>query len=87
MKVGFITPNNETARFSGIQLLDKGFEVAFLCPNDMDHDIAKNMILELNNEGEAKDVLHKKQKSFSTVQYDLSDCEIVGEFEYFYKKV
>ena len=78
MKVGFMHPNNETSRFLATKLLETGNEVAFLCSDKLDLDIAENIIFELNMIGVEQDKLRSRQKSFSVEKYDLSDCEIIG---------
>ena len=73
MKVGIIYPNTET-----IRLLENGFDVAFLCPDNIDRDLAQNMIIECNMVGHEQDSLRKKEKSFSVERYDMSDCDVFG---------
>ena len=80
MKVGVISPISESCRFLATKLLDQGSQVAFLCPDQFDVDLAQHMILELGVLGKVKDILYSRQLSFSVVQNDLSDCDIVGGF-------
>ena len=87
MKVGFIHPNNETSRFLATKLLETGNEVAFLCSDKLDLDIAENIIFELNMIGVEQDKLRSRQKSFSVEKYDLSDCEVIGSPNYFFESV
>ena len=79
MKVGVVSPIGESCRFLATRLLDQGSEVAFLCPDKVDVDLAEHMILELGVLGKVKNILHNRQFSFSVVSNDLSDCEVVGE--------
>ena len=81
MKVGIVQPRNETCRFLASRLLEQGHQVAFLCPNEFDVDIASNMIFELSFLGLEQDSLHHRKYSFTVVKQDLSDCHVVGVFE------
>ena len=78
MKVGIIYPNTETSRYLSIRLLENGFDVAFLCPDNIDRDLAQNMIIECNMVGHEQDSLRNKEKSFSVERYDMSDCDALG---------
>ena len=75
MKVGIVNPISESCRFLATRLLDQGTEVAFLCLDDLDVNLAQHMILELAVLGKVNDILHSRQKSFSVVNADLSDCK------------
>ena len=79
MKVGIVNPISESCRFLATRLLDQGTEVAFLCLDDLDVNLAQHMILELAVLGKVNDILHSRQKSFSVVNADLSDCNVVGK--------
>ena len=80
MKVGILFPNTETSRFLAIKLLDSGYDVAFFCPEKLDLDLAQNIIYECNMVGQEQDSLRSSgnQKSFLVVNYDLSDCGVIG---------
>ena len=78
MKVGIVAPINETCRSLATRLLETGMKVAFLCPSKMDEDLAETMALELAVLGIEQDNLHFRQKSFSVVKHDLTDCDVVG---------
>ena len=82
MKVRIIFPNTEAFRYLCIRLLENGYEVAFLCMDSIDQDLAQNMIIECNMVGYEQDSLRKKTKSFSVVRFDLSDCDALGSFKH-----
>ena len=58
MKVGIVTPINETCRSLAAKLLETGIQVAFLCPSKLDEDLAETMIAELAVLGKEQDNLH-----------------------------
>ena len=80
MRVGFLYPNSQAARFVAGKLLETGFDVVFYCPEVIDLDQAANMIFELNIIGLEQDELRRQEKSF-TVQKDtdLTDCDLISK--------
>ena len=48
MKVGFLFPNNEAARYAAARLIETKFDVEFFCPEKIDLDAASCIISELN---------------------------------------
>lgn len=48
MKVAFLFPYSQTARFIAARLLESGFDVVFFCPEKLDLESAEDMIFELN---------------------------------------
>ena len=83
MKVGILFPISETSRFLAIKLLEVGYDVTFFCPDQLDLDVALNMIYECNIVGSEQDILRGAHDSFSVTKYDLSDCGVIGEHFFF----
>ena len=83
MKVGILFPNTETARFLGIRLLESGYDLVFFCPDNLDLDLACNMIYECNMVGKEQDSLRGTEKSFSVEKFDVSDCNVIGRISCF----
>ena len=48
MKVGFLFPDNEVARYTAARLIETKFDVEFFCPEKLDVDAATDIIAELN---------------------------------------
>ena len=82
MKIGIIYPNTEASRYLCIRLLENGYDVAFLCPETIDRELAQNMIIECNMVGHEQDILRNKTKSFSVERFDLSDCDALGSLKH-----
>ena len=87
MKVGIVNPISESCRVLANKLLDVGSEVAFLCLDQLDVDLAQHMIQELTVVGKVKDYLYGRKDSFSVVHDNLSDCNVVGEYILFLKTI
>ena len=79
MRVGILFPNNETSRFLGIRLLESGIGVKFLCPQQLDEDVAKDIIADLEIVGKEQDTLQGREKSFEVTKHDLFDCRVLGK--------
>ena len=79
MRVGFLFPSSETARFIAAKLLETGYDVVFYCPDVFDLDIASNIIYELNILGKEQNNMRGTEKSFSVQRYNnLRECDIIG---------
>ena len=73
-------PNNETSRFLGIvRLLESGIGVKFFCPQQLDEDVAKDIIADLEIVGKEQDTLQGREKSFEVTKHNLFDCGVLGK--------
>ena len=81
MRVGFLYPNSQAARFVAGKLLATGFDVVFYCPEVIDLDQAESMIFELNIIGLEQDELRRHEGKSFTVQKDtdLTDCDLISK--------
>ena len=80
MKVAFLYPSSQAARFIAGKLLETGFDVVFYCPEVIDLDQAENMIFELNIIGAEQDELRVTTNSFQVQKSgNLTDCEMISE--------
>ena len=80
MRVAILFPSSQTARFIAGNLLEKGLDVVFYCPEEIDLEMAENIIFELNFMGMEHNELRNEDNTF-VVQRDsnLTDCDMISK--------
>ena len=80
MRVAILFPSSQAARFIAGNLLEKGLDVVFYCPEEIDLEMAENMIFELNYIGMEQNELRNEENTF-VVQRDpnLTDCDLISK--------
>ena len=80
MRVAILFPSSQAARFIVGSLLEKGLDVVFYCPEEIDLEMGENMIFELNFIGMEQNELRNEDNTF-VVQRDpdLTDCYLISK--------
>ena len=80
MRVAILFPSSQAARFIVGSLLEKGLDVVFYCPEEIDLEMGENMIFELNFIGMEQNELRNEDNTF-VVQRDpdLTDCDLISK--------
>ena len=78
MKVLILYPNTPSARALGVKLMEIGHSVSVFCPDEVDFEIAGNLIQELEIIGAETDMLRGVINSFSVLRdCSFSDFKII----------